>query len=166
MHTTLVKDWMTPDPVYASPETPLPAANKLLKEHGIRRLPVVDKGKLVGIVTWGDIRAANPSDATSLSVFELNYLLDLVTLAQVMSRDPVTVTPDTPIQEAARLMFEYKVSGLPVLEDQHLVGIITESDIFRLVVKLWEEDGTAAGESILTNRSAWQSARPRPTSPA
>ena len=138
MKETLVKEWMTSLPICVSLKTTLPQAEQLMKEHRIRRLPVLHNGKLVGIVTRGDLRGAAPSEATSLSVFELNYLLDQVTMDRVMTPKPATVTPETTIGEAARLMLEYRISGLPVVRDGQVVGIVTESDIFRLLVKQWE----------------------------
>jgi CBS domain-containing protein len=104
----------------------------------------VDDGKLVGIITRGDVRGAEPSDATTLSIYELNYLLAKLTVAKIMTTNPITVTPDTPIREAARLMLEKKIAGLPVVEGARVVGIITESDIFRLVVKTWAEEDRQA----------------------
>ncbi len=130
----LVKDWMTPDPVTIAPSTTLPEANRLMKECNIRRLPVVENGRLVGIVTLGDIREASPSAATALSIYELNYLLSRLTVGQIMTRDPIIITPDTSIEAAARLMLEHKIGGLPVVDGTRVVGIITESDIFRLLV--------------------------------
>lgn len=130
----LVKDWMTPDPITIGPNTTLPEANRLMKECGIRRLPVVDNGRLVGIVTLGDVREASPSTATSLSIYELNYLLSRLTVGQIMSHDPIAITPETSIEAAARLMLEHKIGGLPVVDGAKVVGIITESDIFRLLV--------------------------------
>jgi CBS domain-containing protein len=138
MHTWLVRDWMTPDPITAPPDMTLPDALQLMAQHSIRRLPIVDRDKLVGIVTRGDLRGAQPSQATSLSVFELHYLVGRITLDEIMTRNPLTVTETATIQEAARLMLQHKISGLPVIKQGKLVGIITESDIFRLVVRTWD----------------------------
>lgn len=141
MKTELVRAWMTPDPICALPDLTLPEAHTLMEEHRIRRLPVVDKhGQLVGIVTRGDIRGAEPSGATSLSIFELNYLLSRLTLDRIMTKNPVTITPETTIGEAARLMLDRKIAGLPVVDHGRVVGILTESDIFRLVVWMWEKE--------------------------
>jgi acetoin utilization protein AcuB len=147
MHTWQVRDWMTPDPITAPPSMSLPEALQLMAEHSIRRLPIVERGKLVGIVTRGDLRGAQPSQATSLSVFELHYLVGRITLDQIMTRDPLTVSDTTTVQEAARLMLEHKISGLPVVKHDRVVGIITESDIFRLVVRTWDPkpEAIAAG---------------------
>jgi CBS domain-containing protein len=130
----LVKDWMTPDPITIAPTTTLPEAHRLMKECGIRRIPVVEQGRLVGIVTLGDIREASPSQATSLSIYEMNYLISRLTVEQIMTRDPISITPDTSIEAAARLMLDHKIGGLAVIDGERVVGIITESDIFRLLV--------------------------------
>ncbi len=136
--TPVVRDWMTKDVMTVASKTTLPEAHRIMKERKIRRLPIVDQqGRLVGIVTRGDVREASPSDATSLSIYEVHYLLAQLTVDSIMTKDPVTVTPDTPIKDAARIMLEKKISGLPVLQDGHVVGIITESDIFEgLIARL------------------------------
>ena len=151
METELVKNWMTPDPVCASPDLALPEAHKLMNDHHIRRLPVVDqKGQLVGIVTRGDIRGAEPSQATRLSIYEVHYLLSRLTLDRIMTKNPITVVPDTTLGDAARLMLEHKIAGLPVVDvaRQRVVGIITESDIFRMLVKTWEQEARKALEYV------------------
>lgn len=140
MKHTSVKEWMTPNPVTCSSDTTLPDAHRIMLERKIRRLLIVDGERLVGIVTRGDVRGAEPSGATTLSIYELNYLLAKLTIGKIMTSDPLTVTPETSIEEAARLMLEKKISGLPVVEHGRLVGVITESDIFRLVVKAWSEE--------------------------
>jgi len=137
----LVKDWMTKDVITATPDTTLPEAHRLMSENNIRRLPVVEKGRLVGIVTRGDVRGAEPSEATSLSIWELNYLLARLHIRELMSRGVVTASPDATISEAAQLMLDNKISGLPVENGAgEVVGIITESDIFRLVVAAWRDE--------------------------
>ncbi|MFN8471563.1 MAG: CBS domain-containing protein [Anaerolineae bacterium] len=136
--TPVVRDWMTKDVMTVDSKTTLPEAHRIMKERKIRRLPIVDqRGRLVGIVTRGDVREASPSDATSLSIYEVHYLLAQLTVDSIMTKDPVTVTPDTPIKDAARIMLDRKISGLPVVQDGHIVGIITESDIFEgLIARL------------------------------
>jgi CBS domain-containing protein len=111
----------------------------MMMERCVRRLPVVDGGKVVGIVTLGDLREARPSPATSLSIYELNYLLSKLTVGEVMTHTPYTVAPETPIQVAARIMLDRKVGGLPVV-DAHSrpLGIITESDVFRMLTEKWD----------------------------
>lgn len=132
----LVKEWMTADVITAHPDMPISDAHQIMKKNAIRRLPVEKDGKLVGIITIGDVREASPSDATTLSIWELNYLWAQLTVEKIMSQDLYTVTADTLILDAAELMLEHKVSGLPVVEaNGKLVGIITESDIFRMLVR-------------------------------
>ncbi len=145
MKTEIVKNWMTPNPITAPPDMSLPEALQVMKQHNIRRLPVMEQGKLAGIVTRGDLRGAQPSEATSLSIFELHYLVGRITLDQIMTRNPITVTATTTIREAAQLMLQHKVAGLPVLDETHeqVIGIITESDIFRMVVGTWEREAEA-----------------------
>jgi acetoin utilization protein AcuB len=136
----LVKDWMTKDVITVRPDTTLPEAHRLMTEMKIRRLPVVKKGRLVGIITRGDVRGAEASEATSLSIWELNYLLSRLKIEKLMTRNPVTVSPGDTIGHAAELMLAHKISGLPVLDEAgQIVGIITESDIFRLIVSDWRE---------------------------
>jgi CBS domain-containing protein len=107
-----------------------------MKENGIRRLPVVENDLLVGIITIGDVREASPSDATTLSIWELNYLWAQLTVEKIMTRHVFTVNPDDLILDAAQLMLERKVSGLPVVDSKcKLVVILTESDIFRMLVE-------------------------------
>lgn len=139
----LVLEWMNPRPITISPKTTLTEAHRLMTECHIRRLPVVEDNKLVGIVTSGDLREAAPSVTTSLSMLELNVLLDKVTVDRIMKRDVITVAPKSRIREAARIMLFKKISGLPVMDGGKLVGIITESDIFRMLVR--EMDGRVEG---------------------
>jgi acetoin utilization protein AcuB len=110
-------------------------AQKIMKENNVRRLPVVDKGKLLGIVTKHDILEASPSPATSLSVHELNYLLSKMKVKEIMKKNPVTLTPDTPFEEALKIGQEKKIGSFPVLENGKLVGIATESDIVRFLTR-------------------------------
>ena len=136
--TLLVRQWMTKDAITVDEKTPLPQVHQLMKQRRIRRVPIVDKhGHLVGIVTRGDVREASPSNATSLSIYEVHYLLAQLTVDSIMTKEPVTVTPETTIKDAARIMLEKKISGLPVVQDGRIVGIITESDIFEgLIARL------------------------------
>jgi acetoin utilization protein AcuB len=134
MNTQIVRNWMTPNPITITPQTTLPEAHRLMDEHFVRRLPVIHKGKLVGIVTRGDVREAQASDATTLSVYELNYLLDQIPAKEFMAYEPITVSADAPIGEAARRMLQHKIGGLPVVEYGELVGIITETDLCRMLI--------------------------------
>lgn len=145
MKTQLVKDWMTKDPVVVEPTMTVPEAHALMTRYRIRRLPVVTDGKLVGIVTLGDVRGAEPSEATSLSIFELNYLLSKLTLDRIMTRPVATIRPDETVFDAARLLLQKKIGGLVVIGDGgDVIGVITESDIFRMIVRLWEQEAEEA----------------------
>lgn len=135
MSRNQVRDWMTPNPVILDLKTTLPEAHKILKDRRIRRLPVMDRGRLVGIVTLGDVREAEPSNATTLSIFELHYLLAKLTIGEIMTREPITISVNATIREAAKMMLQHKIGGLPVMDDDKLVGIITESDIFRVLAQ-------------------------------
>jgi acetoin utilization protein AcuB len=137
----LVKDCMSTPAITLTPETPYQDALKLMRERKIRRIPVVDaQNHLVGIVSERDLLHAAPSPATSLSVWELNYLLWRLQLGDVMTKKVATVAPNMPLVEAARLMLDKKIGGLPVVDEQtHVVGVITESDIFRTFVAMAEE---------------------------
>ena len=144
-----VSNWMTPDPITVKLETTLPEVHQIMVSEEIRRLPVVDeKGCLLGIVTLGDVRGAQPSPATSLSIWEMNYLLSSLDVEKIMTPDPITVHPDQTVGEAARIMLENRISGLPVTDEEGcLVGIITESDIFSMVVlHEWSEEYAADRE--------------------
>ncbi|GIK54662.1 MAG: CBS domain-containing protein [Chloroflexi bacterium] len=143
MKRELVRDWMTREIITVTPDTTLPEAHQIMMNEEIRRLPVVDSdGRLVGIVTRGDVRGAQPSPATSLSIWELNYLLSQLKVAKIMTPDPITVNEEATIGDAARVMLENRISGLPVVDNRgKLVGVITESDIFSMVVlHEWSED--------------------------
>lgn len=139
-----VKDWMSGKVITISPDQTLPDAHEIMKKRKIRRLPVVADGQLVGIITLGDLREAGPSNATTLSIFEMNYMLARLKVSEIMTRDPLTVSPQTSLTEAAKLMLHHKIGGLPVVEGMTVVGIITESDIFRAYVRLAEGVGIAA----------------------
>ena len=140
MNTQIVRNWMTSNPITITPQTTLPEAHQLMDKYNIRRLPVINKGKLVGIVTRGDIREAQASDATTLSIYELNYLLDRTPAKEFMAYDPITIAADAPIGEAARRMLQHKIGGLPVVEYGKLVGIITETDLCRLLILQQEHE--------------------------
>jgi acetoin utilization protein AcuB len=107
-----------------------------MKKEKIRRTPVVDKGKLIGIISDKDLLNASPSDATSLSVWEINYLLSQITVKEVMTREVLTIDEDTPIEEAARLMADNKIGGVPVMRGDRVVGLITETDLFKIFLEL------------------------------
>ena len=132
-----VNERMSRPVITIHPELPIQEALAMMKEEKIRRLPVVDKGgKLVGIVSDQDLLHASPSDATSLSVWELNYLLSKITVSEIMHSDVITIEETTPVEEAARIMADNKIGGLPVMKEGELVGIITETDLFKLFLEL------------------------------
>lgn len=133
----LVGERMT-KPVYTvSPETPIQEALVQMRKERVSRYPVINKkGKLVGIVSEDDLLHASPSDVTSLSVWEINYLVSKITVERVMSKDVVTVTEDTPLEEAARIMADHRIGGVPVVRGEAVVGMITQTDLFRLFLEM------------------------------
>lgn len=133
----LVKDRMTKRPITVNWKTPIDEALKLMRDEKIRRLPVVNEaGDLMGIVSHTDLLYASPSPVTSLSIHEIHYLLARLTVREVMTKEVITVEEDTPLEEAARIMRDNKIGGLPVMRDGKLVGIITESDLFEIFLEL------------------------------
>ena len=133
----LVKNRMTPDPIVVRPDLSIAEALDQMRQAGVHRFPVVDaRGKLVGIVTESDLLYASPSSVTSLNVWELTYLLNQVKVKSTMTKDVITVDEDAPIEEAAILMRDHDIGGLPVLCRGKLVGIITESDLFDVFLEL------------------------------
>ena len=133
-----VRDQMSSPVVTVAPDLPFQEALRLMQERQFRRLPVVnEKGKLVGIVAERDLLYASPSPATSLSVWEMNYMLSKIKIERLMTREVITTTPDTTIEGAAYKMVQYRIGGLPVIEGDQVVGIITETDIFKTLVKMF-----------------------------
>ncbi|MFN2292496.1 MAG: CBS domain-containing protein [Anaerolineae bacterium] len=134
-----VRDRMSSPAVTITPGTSLQAALNLMHEHRFRRLPVVDeRGRLVGIVSERDLLYASPPSATLLSGLELNHLLTERRVDEIMTRNVLTATPDTFVEDAARLMVDNKVGGLPVVDgDNHVVGVITETDVFKAFIELY-----------------------------
>lgn len=132
----LVGERMTHPVITIRPDMPIVDALNLMKRERIRRTPVVKDGKLVGIVSDKDLLNASPSPATSLSVWEMNYLLSKITVKDVMTKNVLTVTEDTPIEQAARIMADNKIGGLPVVRGEQIVGIITETDLFKIFLEM------------------------------
>lgn len=130
-----IRDLMTAKPITTGPDTPVIDARKLMLGKRIRHLLVTDGPKLVGMVTDRDIRLNLPSPATSLSVWEVNYLLARLTVASVMTKALVTVSPERDPRDAAVLMLDHQIGALPVVDGGQLVGIITETDLLRAFVK-------------------------------
>jgi CBS domain-containing protein len=150
MERTRVRDIMTSPAITVSPDTTLPAANAIMKEKQIRHLPVVEKGRLVGIVSRGDLREASISASVNVDQYELHFMLNRLTLGELMTRKVRTVLPDALVVDAADLMTEHKIAGLPVVDSEGaVIGIVTESDLLKMLVrKLREaEDQSPAGEA-------------------
>jgi acetoin utilization protein AcuB len=133
----LVMDYMKRSLITASNETSVAEALKILKINKIRQLPVVSEGKLIGLVTEKQLLAVSPSPATSLGTFEVKFFMDKILVSDVMVRFPLTVTPDTTIEEAALYLREHKIGSVPVVEEDKLVGIITVTDIFDAMTRLF-----------------------------
>lgn len=133
----LVGNRMTPNPITVTPDVSIAEAMEWMQRENVRRFPVVDKDKkLLGIVTHTDLLYASPSSATSLSMWEISYLLAQVKVREVMTKEVITVGEDATLEDAARLMVDNKVGSLPVMRNGTLVGIITESDIFRVFLEM------------------------------
>ena len=166
-----VSERMSHPVITIHPNTSLQDAMHLMQVEHIRRLPVIDNhGKMVGIVTESDLLRASPSDVTTLSVWEMGYLLSKITIDKIMVREVIAVNENTPIEEAARIMADHKVGGLPVLRNGNLVGIITDTDLFKIFLELfgaprsWYSPHRTAREQARDNlgdlqgdlRSGWQ----------
>lgn len=163
-----VKERMTANPITTTENTPIAEAGEILRKHSFARLPVMRDDKLVGIITRNDLLKVSPSEATTLSVWELNYVLSKLTVKDAMTRNPVVIKTEDTLEEAALIMREREVGALPVMDGKgKLVGIITESDIFeafldlmglkltgtRLTIDLEDRIGVIAGitETIKAN---------------
>ncbi len=134
-----VVDIMTPNPVTVTPNNAIATAIALMRAGGFRRLPVIENGRLVGIVTARDIRLASNAPSAVQEHWYDNYFLQHIPVSACMTRNPITISPDSPIAEAARLMRDHKIGGLPVIEGGRLIGIITETDLLNYLLKLLEE---------------------------
>jgi acetoin utilization protein AcuB len=128
-----VRDFMKKDVITVDVNAPIMAALETMKHNKIKRLPATKKGKFVGLVTRAMIRSASPSQATSLSIYELNYLISKMTVGDIMVKEPITISPDLPVEEAIWLGKKHSIGAFPVVENDELVGIITESDISGVV---------------------------------
>lgn len=138
-----VKDFMTKKVIYVSPETTVAHAADLMRQHKIHRLPVIDNDQLVGLVTEGTIAEASPSKATSLSIYEMNYLLNKTKIGQIMIKNVVTVSKMASLEDAIDLMLSHGIGVLPVVDNEIISGIITDKDVFKafLEVSGYGEDG-------------------------
>jgi acetoin utilization protein AcuB len=144
-----IKERMTHDPITVDVNLPIPEAMKLMKAGGFRRLPVLEHGTLVGIITDRDVREAMPSDATSLSIWEINYLISRIKVKEIMTKPPVTIQEDASVERAARLMLEHKIGGLPVMSGAKVVGIISVTDVMWLFLERAKRDGLTGEEDAL-----------------
>jgi len=133
----LVKNWMSKNVITIGEEDSMQQAATLMKEHRIRMLPVMGKGELVGVVSDTDLKRASASDATMLDIHELLYLISKIKISDIMTRNPITVPYDYTVEEAAQLLMERNISGVPVVGcDGKLVGIITRNDLFKILISL------------------------------
>lgn len=134
----IVERRMTRNPITVAPDTPVSEAQRIMRREKIHRLPVLDKkNQLIGIVTEKDLLYASPSPASTLDIHEMTYLLSQLTVKKVMSKVVITVNSQTVVEEAARIMVDNNIGGLPIVDDDVLVGIITESDIFKVFMELF-----------------------------
>ena len=148
----LVKDVMTKNPITVGVKASVLEAKDLMKKNDINKLPVVDKsGNLVGIITENDLQRAAPSDATTLDVYELGYLLNKLTVEKTMVKDVKTVSDKETVEEAARIMADGHFGCLPVMEDKLLVGIITDGDLFKMFIEMF--NARTAGIRAVINMS-------------
>jgi len=132
----LVEQRMSRPVIAIHPDMPIHDVRKLFSQENIRRAPVIKNGELIGIVSDQDLIDAAPSPATSLSVWEMNYLLSKIQIKDIMTKDVITIDEDTPIEQAARIMVDNKIGGLPVMRFGKVVGMITETDLFKVFLEL------------------------------
>ena len=144
-----VRDWMTRFPITVNRRVSVLQAREIMEEEQVRRLLVLDdEDCLLGVVTSGDLREVSPSPVSSLSFFERRQALDDIPIEEIMHQDPISIPPDATIQEAADLMFQHKIGGLPVLDGEELVGVITQSDLMRGLVRMLDEMEKAAARPV------------------
>lgn len=145
--------------ISVSPEAPIHDTLVMFKKEHIRRAPVIKNGKLVGIVSERDLLNASPSPVTSLSIWEINYLISKVTVKQVMSKKVKTIDENTPIEEAARIMADNKFGGIPITRSGKVVGIITETDLFKIFLELMGARAKGIRVTAVVNDQAGQLAK-------
>ena len=133
----LAKEWMASDPIVVDENTSIMKATQLMKEHGIRRIPVVHNKRIVGIVSDRDVKEAAPSKATSLDVHELYYLLSEIKVKDIMTPSPITLNENDSVEKAAVIMLENRISGMPVVDQKgKVVGILTQTDVFKVMISI------------------------------
>ena len=155
----LVQHWMTRHPITIEANTPFLEARLILKEKRIRHLPVVDHGRLAGVVTDRDLKEAAPSGATALDVYEMNYLLLKMTVRDLIKRAPITISPADSVEKAALLMHDHKIGCLPVVDAAGtLVGLITETDLLAMMVTMlgYNEQGTRIAFEVPDRPEVWR----------
>lgn len=155
----LVGERMSHPVIIIPPDMPVVDALNLMRREHIRRTPVVKDGKIVGIVSDKDLLNASPSPATSLSIWEMNYLLSKIQVKDVMTKNVFTVTEDTPIEEAARIMADNKIGGLPVMRGKEVSGMITETDLFKIFLELMGAREAGVRVTVLIHEERGQLAR-------
>jgi len=151
-----VGDRMSRPVITVSPDDPVQDVLAMFNKEHIRRAPVMKKGKLVGVVSQTDLLNASPSKATSLSIWEMNYLVSKITVKHVMTKKVITVDVDTPIEEAARIMADNKIGGMPVMNNGRVAGVITETDLFKIFLELMgaRQKGTRVTATVEEKRGA------------
>jgi acetoin utilization protein AcuB len=133
----LVKNWMRKPAITIDADASMHDAINLLKNHNIKMLPVMEKGRLVGIVTDRDLKRASASDATSLEIHELLYLISKIKIKEIMTKNPIKVSEDYTVEETAEILLKHNISGVPVIDQHHnIVGTITQNDVFRILISL------------------------------
>ncbi len=148
MENTRVRDVMSAPAITVPPDYSVPGAWTLMRQHAIRHLPIVENGRLVGIISRGDLREASSKAAVNADTYEINFMLSRLTVSSLMARKVLTVTPDAFIVYAAELMTENKIASLPVVDqDGAVIGIITESDLLKLLVRKIRETESAATQA-------------------
>jgi acetoin utilization protein AcuB len=155
----LVQHWMTRDPITVEADIPFLEARLILKEKRIRHLPVVERGKLIGVVTDRDLKEAAPSGASTLDVYEMNYLLLKIKIRELIKRNPITIRPWDSVERAALLMHDHKIGCLPVVDDAgNLIGMITETDLLAAIIEIlgYKELGTRIAFEVLDGPDACQ----------
>lgn len=143
MATPIVREHMTPNPITIDQTVAVAKAHRIMQENGVRHLPIVHENRLVGIVTLSDILEASAPDSKRFDLFKPSYMLATLPMEELMTPDPVTISPDDTVLEAADLMFQHDIGSLPVVEENNVIGIITETDIFHLVVRMLAERESA-----------------------
>ncbi|MCA2000473.1 MAG: CBS and ACT domain-containing protein [Chloroflexi bacterium] len=155
----LVDQRMSHKVISVPPEMPVPEALAVLKKNHIRRAPVMKDGKMLGIISESDLLNASPSPVSTLSVWEMNFLMSKVPVKQVMTKKVITVEIGTPIEEAARIMVEAKIGGMPVTRDGKVIGMITETDLFKVFMELMGAREKGVRVSVLAEDKPGQIAK-------